>query len=275
MITVPAFFERSGEEFRPLPLARSLWSDQALLGPAVCGLLAHELERQCLPEGFSPARFFVELHRPVPAVPLSVRTSTSRNQRRLCAASAELMAGDKPVARATLAFLRKSGPPPGEMWTSTRKPPVPPDDFPDDQQLYASDEFGGWSTELSDHMNSSRKRTWMPRVGELVAREKLSAFVAAAILGDQANLVCHWGTEGVGYINIDLSMTFARLPESVPMGMGIEVDSQFAAEGISSGTAIVYDHDGPIATATVSALANPLRQVDLASLGKESVAEAS
>ncbi|MFJ4653297.1 EamA family transporter [Nocardia sp. NPDC088792] len=45
-----------------MPLARSPWSDQALLGPAVCGLLAQELEQRFMADGFIPARFSVGLH---------------------------------------------------------------------------------------------------------------------------------------------------------------------------------------------------------------------
>lgn len=269
MSSIPAFFRRSGQAFQPLPLARSPWSDHALLGPAVCGLLAQELEQELRTEDFMPARFSVGLHRPVPAVPLTVRVRISRDSNRIRAAGADLIAGDEPVAHADVVFLRTSTAPPGAVWAGTRTPPVPPlESYPDDHKpIYGSDGFaGGWSTEIGDHMDASRKRTWMRPI-ELVAGEKPSPFVFAAILGEQASFVTNWGTAGVEHINIDLSMNFARLPASIPWGMGIEADGRYGGEGVAAGAATVYDQDGPIAIATVSALANALRQVDLESVG--------
>ncbi len=122
----PTFFELAGGRYVPLPLALSFWSDKAISGPPVCGMVAREIGNQYLSAGFIPARLTVDLSRPVPAAPLTVRTRLVRDGRRIRVADAEVFAGDgAPVARATAVLLMKSGQPPGAVWQRQHVPGRP------------------------------------------------------------------------------------------------------------------------------------------------------
>ncbi|NMM92254.1 hypothetical protein B2J88_49825, partial [Rhodococcus sp. SRB_17] len=77
------------------------------------------------------------------------------------------------------------------------------------------------------------------------------------------NLVCHWGSEGAGYINADMTLTLSRLP--LGYELGLRADNTIATEGISIGTATLYDRTGPLGTCVVTAVSNARRQIDFAS----------
>ena len=53
------------------------------------------------------------------------------------------------------------------------------------------------------------------------------------------------------------------LPEGAELG--IEADSHITADGISVGTATLYDRKGPYGTGMVTAVSNPAAQIDFAS----------
>ena len=73
-------------------------------------------------------------------------------------------------------------------------------------------------------------------------------------------MVTNWGSHGVEHINADITLTLARLPVSREVGLAA-VD-RISAEGIAIGTATVFDRQGRLGTATVSALANTKRSID-------------
>ena len=68
------------------------------------------------------------------------------------------------------------------------------------------------------------------------------------------------GTEGIGYINGDLTVALSRLPRSEHVG--VQADSHWSADGISVGNATLFDEHGPIGTGLVTAIANPAARID-------------
>ncbi|MEU6830947.1 hypothetical protein ABZ894_20050 [Nocardia beijingensis] len=50
--------------------------------------------------------------------------------------------------------------------------------------------------------------------------------------------------------------------------LGLRADGTVAADGISIGTATIYDRVGPLGTCVVTALSNARRQVDLAATSR-------
>lgn len=110
------------------------------------------------------------------------------------------------------------------------------------------------------HQSGERKQIWhlpMP----VVHGEYLSPFQLAASVADVTNIVTNWGSEGLAYINADVTLHLSRLP--VGMQVGLAALDHLEHDGIAVGTAAVYDREGPIGTASVSALANAYRTVDL------------
>jgi len=79
-------------------------------------------------------------------------------------------------------------------------------------------------------------------------------------MADGASLVTNWGDKGVEYINTDITLTLARLPEGLEIGLAA-VD-RVEHDGIAVGTAAVFDRSGTLGTAVVTSLVNAHRTVD-------------
>jgi hypothetical protein len=90
--------------------------------------------------------------------------------------------------------------------------------------------------------------------------ESNSPFVRAVILAEATSPVTNLGTKGIGYINGDLTVALPCLP--LEDWIGIQGDSHLATDGISVGTATLFDHEGAFGSAMVTAVANPAAQVD-------------
>nr|WP_240498117.1 hypothetical protein [Williamsia sp. 1135] len=89
----------------------------------------------------------------------------------------------------------------------------------------------------------------------------------AAVMAETTSLVCHWGSAGAGFINIDTTLALIRLPRGT--GLGLRADNQRSNAGISVGTATMFDRDGYVGNCTVTAIANSRRQVDLGALNND------
>jgi hypothetical protein len=73
-------------------------------------------------------------------------------------------------------------------------------------------------------------------------------------------MVTNWGSNGVEYINTDITLTLARLPAGREIGLSA-VD-RVSHHGIAVGTATVFDRQGRLGTTVVSSIANAKRTVD-------------
>lgn len=259
-----AYFTVRGERYLPTSIAISRWSPTQVGGPAVCGLLARELEARRPSEEFVPARLTVDLFRPVVDEPLTLRSTVIRDGKRICVADAALVQGDEVRTRATVVFLRTGELPPGQVWQAHQELPVPPEDLPlsGSWPLFRSAD-GSWSHDFAEHQNAERKCIWQnpPR---LVDGENATGFQRAAMLGDNTSMVCNWGSRGIGYINADMTLTLTRDPEGP--ALGLLAQDHIAAAGIAVGTAVLYDRNGALGTSVVSAVSNARRQVDLSGL---------
>ncbi len=261
-----SFFTSRGAELVPTDLACSLWSENQMHGVALSGALARGLERQVTDLGrgdLRPARYTVDLFRPAAMQPSTVRTTVVREGRRLCLVDALLEQDGEAVARASGLFLKISDPVAGEVWEPTESPEVPPLDLApvsDEPQvpLFAS-EGVGWDPSFSAHQNGGRKTTWQTGV-PVVAEESPSGFVVAASIADATSMVANWGSNGVEYINTDITLLLARLP--VGRQIGLSAVDRVSHDGIAVGTATVFDREGRLGTTVVSAIANSKRTVD-------------
>ena len=79
---------------------------------------------------------------------------------------------------------------------------------------------------------------------------------------EATSLVTNLGTDGVGYINGDLTVGLARLP--VGEWIGVQGDSHWASEGVAVGTATLFDQDGAFGSGMTTAVSNPSAQIDFA-----------
>lgn len=263
MTTSPAYFTRTGAVFEPTRFSLSLWGPRTLSGPPVCGLMAREMEARYCTEEFVPARFTVDLHRAVPAVPVTVESELVRDGKRVRAVAVSLRSDDAVVARGSALLLKRSAQPPGAVWRPDRERPLPPPDaraaIEEGLHLFGSDGHAdGWSIRMTEHQNDTRKRKWVRNI-PVVAGEESSPFCYAAMTGEQTSLVTNWGTDGIGFINTDVSITFSRMPIGVEMG--IEAEGHLSDDGIAAGAAVLYDADGAFGMCTTTALANESHQI--------------
>jgi hypothetical protein len=263
-----SFFRLIGDDLlEPTAVAQSLWSTGQMHGVAVSGALARVLEATVGATGrqdLRPARYTVDLFRPAAMAPTLVRASVVREGPRLCLVDAELEQDGVRRARASAVFLAPSETPAGEVWSPAERPELPPEDLvPVSDQARPPvfhSEDAGWATEFTAHQNGSRKKVWHTAV-PIVAGERPTPFQAVGSVADATSMVTNWGSNGVEFINTDITLVIARLPVGVEIGLA--ATDRVEQDGIAVGTAAVYDRQGPLGSSVVSSLANARRTVDL------------
>jgi hypothetical protein len=259
MAMEPAHFTLTeGGGFMPTRFAQSHWGDDHLNGPAVVGLAARALEHRCGSPDFMPTRLTVDLFRAARKALTTVDVQVVRDGRRVRSAECDVMQDGRAVARATLVQYRRSEAPPGRQWTA----PGPSMELPapDDGVLpFVGSDDVGWTRSPAAHQNDSRKRFYNDGI-KVVEGEQNSPFVCAVMIAEATSLVSNLGTHGIGYINGDLTVGLSRLP--VDDWIGIQGDSHWASDGVSVGTATLFDHQGAFGSGMVTAVANPAAQID-------------
>jgi hypothetical protein len=249
----------------PTRYSRSAWSETMLNGPAVVAAAARTLEAEHGAEGFLPARLTVDLFAPVRLEPLTVVTEKVREGNRIRVTDGKVVQDGTTVARATLVQLRLGEQPPGEVWRSGREAPVPAEVVEDPLVAGSHPYFGSdaspepWSQSMRAHQGVGRKRMWNHPL-DVVVGESATPFQRAATVAEATSLMAHWGSEGIGFINADLTVTLSRLPRSGDIGL--EADEHLSDAGVAVGTATLFDRDGTFGTGTVVAVSNAGRQID-------------
>jgi acyl-CoA thioesterase len=252
------FTPLDAERVQPTRFAQSHWGADHLNGPALVGLAAHALESTFgLPE-FLPSRLTVDLFRAARGVSTSTKVSLVRDGHRVRNSECEVIQDGVTVAKATLVQYRLSEPPAGQEWSAPTEFPYP-DEIDSALATYISSDDVGWSRTIADHQNSSRKRYVNHSIDVVEGRDN-SPFVRAAMAAEGTSLVTNLGSKGVGYINGDLTVALARLPEDD--WVAVQADSHWAAAGIAVGNATLFDSRGPFGSGLVTAIANPAAQID-------------
>jgi hypothetical protein len=257
----PAYFVADGDALVPTAMAKGPWGS-SISGNFVGGILARAIEQSLDENELQPARLTVDLLRPAAMAPVRSHTSVVRQGRRLVLIDAEISQDDVVVARASALFLRKGEQPPGEVWTSPVAMPPFPAEPPDPVSApmliwaYGKDpDVSGASFDLTQWQHDGPKFVWLRDIKPLVDGEPLTPFTRAAMAGDVASSLTHYGTGGLHYINADFTLTLSRLPEGADIGLAALSHSSHG--GVGTGTAALFDRHGLIGSATATTLANP------------------
>lgn len=261
------FFTTRDGQYVPSELAVSRWSPNQLHGVAVCGLLAAEAEKHSPATAFIPARITVDLFRQVCKEPISMHSAVVRAGNRIKVVDAWLVQRGETRARASVTFLAATEDAPGEVWRPSQQLPVPEQRIDDPEgaaPLFKSGD-ADWITDFAAVRDAERKVTWH-NLPTLVAGEAFSPFQRAAATGDLTNLVCHWGSHGVGYINADMTLTLSRLPEG--RELGLQALDQVTNAGVAVSSATLYDRAGRLGTCMITAVANDRRRSVTATRGE-------
>lgn len=264
-----AFFAPDEAGYRPLWLAQSSWSAEQAHGVAVSGLLAHAAEQAVVVHGrreeLRPARWSVDLFRPVRMTPCTTRAEVLRSGGRLLLVDVVLEQNGEPVARASATFLKPTENAPGRTWApDLERPAAPPVEVAPpttDPHVPFFRSGGEWSQRFKEHQNAGQHSQWTT-VPTVVDGQPRTPFVAAAAAADGANLVANWGADGVQHINADLTLTLVREPEGV--SLGLTVVDRLEVDGIVVATVAVYDRRGPLGSVVVTGLSNLRRAIDFA-----------
>ncbi|MEZ5232210.1 MAG: thioesterase family protein [Acidimicrobiales bacterium] len=264
-----SYFVTGRRGLHPLAHASGPWSDDMLHGRLLGALAARAVEALAGHADFVGARLTVDLFKAAPMEPVQVRTTLVREGRRIRVADATVHCAGHDVARASAVFLRRGPEPPGTVWRPERWVPPPPSSVPvlEPDAPAAGDGIGdgaGDGVEVprwefrpveGGFASAERTRLWSCEHGHLVDDEPLSPFVRAAISADIASPLANSGDDGLHYINADYSLSLAREPRD--RWIGLEVSQHLATGGVALGACTLYDLDGPFATSTAVALANP------------------
>jgi hypothetical protein len=231
-------------------------------GLAVSGALARAVERAAPDPGLRPVRWTLELCRVATMDPCHADVRILRTGRRIGLVEADLMQGDHKVATARALFL-KPDPEVGtaDVWTSPHRwQPPPPDLSPgtDEPRLHYSDDEGWVATPASEH-SDRRKVMWVMGI-RIAENEVPTPFQFAASAADVASVVGNWGAAGMQFINADVTLALARLPEGLEIGLA--ATDRVEQEGISTSTVTVFDRSGTLGTAVICAVANLRATVD-------------
>lgn len=252
-----AYFVPDADGLRPVPEARSPWSPDMLHGRLLAGLAAREVERADHDPALRLARLTVDMFRAPPLAPFTVTHTVVRDGRRVRAAEVSIGCFGVEVARASALLLRAGPHPAVHPWRAPEWEVPPPASTP--AAPGENNPGDGWDIRPltpGGFWTSDRKRVWARDTWQLVAGERPSPAVRAALAADLPNPLANSGAEGLPFINADLTLFLARHP--VSEWIGLEVAAHQGADGIAIGTCTLYDTFGPIGSSSVCALANPV-----------------
>jgi Thioesterase-like superfamily len=258
---LPGLYVPDGDLFVPTIAASGPWSPSAQHGGPVAALLCRAAEAVEAPGPMAVVRLTVELLRPAPLTPLSVRTRLRRPGRRVQLVDVALLDGDTEIAVATTLRLRMADVPiedavpmPGKSPDGTAPPPAPTADIP----AYTDDRHPWLDTvgmdvrfvvgSLDDPGPSTAWfRMWMP----LVAGEEPSPAQRAAVAADSGS--------GVGaalrfgrytFLNPELSVHLARPP--VGEWIAVQAGTMLGSSGSGVTTTRLWDLDGVVGQASAA-----------------------
>lgn len=261
------FFERRGNVYVPGEFAASPWDVQAVHGAPAAALLTREIEKTVTDPDFVIGRITVDLFRPVPMAPLSVRAEIVRHGRRVRAINAFLEHEATVVSRATAVAVRQTETPPTPEPDFPRAAFPPPDSvdplhYPHDDGLLRFHHFADVRPFRHDGP-AFREAAWVRMPSLFLPDEPITPLVRVAAGADFTSAFAN-AAQGlanprprgaIGFINTDLTLHLHRYPESEWIAMGIAGRSHTA--GISVGHVALYDQQGPIGRCTTLSLAQP------------------
>ena len=226
-----------------------------LHGRLLAALAARAVEQTAGDAGMRPVRITVDLFRAAPMEPVEVATEVARAGRRVRVAEVVVTCAGREVARASGLLLRAGPQPAGGVWGPEPWSVPSPDSL---APMAADPDQGGFLdvriVSEGGFTAVAQKRLWIREVRPLVEGEEPSPFVRAVAAADLANPFSNSGDAGLHFINADLTVYLARMPEG--QWIGLEVAGRTSADGISVATCNLYDPSGPVGHCAVGSVAN-------------------
>jgi hypothetical protein len=228
----------------------------------IAGLVGYGAERAGADAEYVGTRLTVDMVRMAVTGELHVETDLLREGRRLRMVDVTVTQEGRNVAHGRAVFARRSEAPSGKVWEPSLVMPAPPP--PEKTPAFGPKPyFGADATPARDfdawRDPTNEKYVWYDCAAELVEGEPMSPFVRAAAVADVGNPLTNWGSDGLQFVNSDVTLLLSRLPEGTMLGMAAR-DRQ-ESNGVSVGSAVMFDAAGPVGLATVTALASDVPMV--------------
>ncbi|HEX7948177.1 MAG TPA: acyl-CoA thioesterase domain-containing protein [Phenylobacterium sp.] len=247
------FFRKDGDTFIPTSAGVGPWTATSLHGRLIIGLLGAEIERQYRTPEYMPSRLTVDMYRLPDLSPVEVVTRVVKDGYRIKVIDAEFISGGQSAGRATCQLLRKTENSPGNIWTPDNWDVPKPADIPAPPQRPMG---GMWDVRrISGDFGQPGhpRRLWMADIRELVEGQPFTPFARVATAADFVSPFANSGDQGLGYINSDATVYLHREP--VSDWIGFDVVNHGATDGVSIAECMLYDEQGPIGSASCTALA--------------------
>jgi hypothetical protein len=265
---VPALYVPDGERLVPTIATRGPWSLDAQHGGPVAALVCRAAEAVDPPYGdeqrpMAVVRLTVELMRPVPLTPLSVRTSLRRSGRRVQLVEVLVLDGEQEVALGTVLRLRIANvpvdgavPAPGTAPDGVPAPPPPSDDVPS----FRDDRFE-WLDTIGIDVRFVSGGFYVPgpaaawfrlRVPIVAGEEPTPAqrVAAAADSGSGVGAALTFGQHT--FLNPELTVHLAREPQGE--WVGVQAGTMLDTRGSGVTTSRLWDLGGVIGQASQALL---------------------
>ncbi len=247
-----AFYELDGELLVPTELTRGPWDPGAQHAGPPSALVARAIER-CEPrEGMRVGRITLEILRPVPIAPLSVRAELVRPGRSVELLESVLSGPGGELMRARAWRVQA-----GELRLDEAEPPPPGPETAVEGEFFATGQKLGYHTAMEyrfvtgSFLEQGPATVWMrPRV-PLVAGEETTPLERVFITADSGNGVSaalDWHT--TIFINTDLTVHLVR----EPAGEWVCLDAVTHVDGLGMADSALYDERGRIGRAVQTLL---------------------
>lgn len=257
------------DRYQPTELSRGPWSPDALHGGPVAALVAHAAETVLVDSGADahvPVRLTLDLERPVPLAPLTVRAEIIRPGRKVQVAEVTVADADgRRLVRASVLAIRRR-----ELALPADRP-QPADHPPADRsQAQAStswafgDEFVAFHKDGTEHHlvqgafgEPGPATDWIRLTVPVLPDVDLSPFQRVVAAADFLN-----GVSGVvnpqelTFINPDLTVTIHRLP--VGDWVAIDAVTRLDDHGTGLAEADLYDERGRLGRAVQTLIIDPV-----------------
>lgn len=260
-----ALFERDGDRYVPTPLTRGPWDPRAMHGGAPSALFAHVCELHDPGPACFVARLTVELLRPVPLVPLTMRVRTIRPGRKVQWLEAALLdADDREVTRATVLRLRSDDVDTSGSVGIVADAVPPPDSGNPPAQFVGRNDIGYWSAHDVRIVEGNWTEpgpgiAWFRLRCPVVAGEELSGCSRAAAAADFGSGVGNAlrFTHATG-INADVTIALHRHP--IGEWVCLESGSFVNPHGVGLAETRLHDETGAIGRAVQTLLLEPMSE---------------
>jgi hypothetical protein len=248
-----SIFVADGDGFMPTDFARGPWSPAAQHGGAPAALMARAIERFDGGDAMVVTRLTIELLRPVPIAPLSVRTRMVRPGKKVQLVEASLASKETDVARCTGLRIRRADLPLTRRIAEVAAPAGPLTAEPYLPSRDAMVSYSGFHRDGVEHrfvaggFNQLGPATdWIRLRVPLIAGEETSAVCRVAAAADFGNGISGVLSRDDGYtfINPDLTIYLHRYP--VGEWVCLQARTDIAPQGVGMAESLLFDERGTI-----------------------------